>query len=128
MSINPLRTLTMATNILSVPFRRTKPIPFAEKLSEFISSALDQHPEQFRDDLATLNKLRADIVTLDIHPSSLERLVRYHAQLIALSTKLPVDVHTHCFKLKTGRHRVHLVSQPESCCSRPEYNASSFWS
>jgi programmed cell death 6-interacting protein len=116
----------MSTNILSVPFRRTKPIPLPEKLSEFISSALDQHPEQFRDDIAELAKLRAEIVLIDIHPSSLERLVHYHAQLLAVSTKLPVDVQTYCFKLKTGRYRFHLVSQSKCGCSHPQYHAYSF--
>ena len=63
-----------------------------EGLKQFISTTLDQHPEQFRDDLDNLDKLRADIVVLDVHASSLERLLQYHAQLLALSTKLPVDV------------------------------------
>ena len=109
----------MTNNILSIPFRRTKPVPFAEKLTEFISSTLDQHPEQFRDDLAALNKLRADIVTLDVHSSSLERLIRYHAQLLALSTKLPVDVHLHSSQLITGRYRVHLVPKSQSRRAHP---------
>jgi len=82
----------MATNILSVPFRRTRSVPLGDGLKEFISTALDQHPEQFRDDFAAIDKLRADIAILDVHTSSLERLLRYHAHLLALSTKLPVDV------------------------------------
>jgi len=82
----------MATNILSVPLKRTRPVPLVELLSSFISSALDQHPEQFKDDIAALDKLRGDIVAMDVHPSTLERLVAYHAQLLALSAKLPVDV------------------------------------
>ena len=83
---------TMATNILSVPFRRTRSVSLGDGLKEFISTALDQHPEQFRDDFAAIDKLRADIAILDVHTSSLERLLRYHAHLLALSTKLPVDV------------------------------------
>jgi hypothetical protein len=83
----------MATNILSIPFRRTKPVPLAENVKSFISTTLDQHPEQFKDDLLTLDRLRADIITIDIHSSSLERLLRYHGQLLALSTKLPLDVY-----------------------------------
>lgn len=82
----------MATNILSVPLKRTRPVPLVELLSSFISSALDQHPEQFKDDLAALDKLRCDIIAMDVHPSTLGRLVAYHAQLLALSAKLPVDV------------------------------------
>jgi programmed cell death 6-interacting protein len=82
----------MATNILSVPFRRTKPVLLAESLSVFISTSLGQHPEQFKEDLATLSQLRCDIQSLDVHPSSLERLIQYHGQLLSLSTKLPIDV------------------------------------
>jgi programmed cell death 6-interacting protein len=83
----------MATNILSIPFRKTKQLPIAELLKTFISSTLDQHPEQFKEDLITLDKLRTDIVTLDVHPSSLERLIKYHGHLLTLSNKLPVDVY-----------------------------------
>jgi programmed cell death 6-interacting protein len=82
----------MATNILSIPFRKTKQLAIAELLKTFISSTLDQHPEQFKDDLSAFDKLRGDIVTLDVHPSCLERLTRYHAQLLTLSSKLPLDV------------------------------------
>jgi hypothetical protein len=84
--------VTMTTNILSIPFRRTRPVPLAENLKVFISETLDQHPEQFKDDLVALDKLRTDIITLDVHPSSLERLIQYHSQLLALSNKLPLDV------------------------------------
>ena len=82
----------MATNILSVPFRRTRPVPLTEQLSSFISSSLDQHPQQFHDDLSTLSKSRTDILTLDIHTTSLDRLLLYHSYLSSLATKLPLDV------------------------------------
>lgn len=101
----------MATNILSVPFRRTRPIPLSQKLKEFISTTLDQHPEQFKDDLETLDQLRADIVTLDVHPGSLERLVVYHSHLLALSTKVPIDVQTFLDEwLIQDWYRIFLVS------------------
>ena len=82
----------MTTNIRFVPFRRTTSVPLGPKLTEFVSSALDQHPEQFKDDLDALDKLRADIVALDASRGCLERLVRYHAQLLSLSGKLAIDV------------------------------------
>jgi len=82
----------MNTNILSVPFKRTKPVRLADLLKSFISNALDQHPEQFKEDLSALDKLRAEIVTLDVHPNTLDRLLQYHQQLVALSGKLPLDV------------------------------------
>lgn len=82
----------MNTNILSVPFKRTKPVRLADLLKSFISNALDQHPEQFKEDLSALDKLRAEIVTLDVHPNTLDRLLQYHQQLVALSAKLPLDV------------------------------------
>jgi hypothetical protein len=82
----------MATNILAVPFRRTRAVALGEGLKEFIQTTLDQHPEQFRDDSAAIDKLRADSTVLDVHPNSLDRLLQYHGQLVALSSKLPVDV------------------------------------
>ena len=105
----------MATNILSIPFRRTKPVPLIETLKSFISTTLDQHPEQFKDGLLALDRLRADIITLDIHPSSLERLLKYHGQLIALSSKLPIDVSLCATCLTKDRGRIPVVSVVESC-------------
>jgi hypothetical protein len=92
LAITTTTNAVMATNILSVPFKRTRAVPLLERLTSFISSALDQHPEQFKDDLAALDKLRADIVVMDVHTGTLERLIAYHAQLLALAAKLPVDV------------------------------------
>jgi hypothetical protein len=107
----------MATNILSIPFRKTKQLPVAELLKTFISTTLDQHPEQFKDDLATLDKLRADIVTLDVHPGSLERLLRYHGHLLTLSNNLPVDVPPSVSPL-TSRLASPLPGIPVSVLSR----------
>jgi len=112
----------MATNILSVPFKRTRAVPLLEKLTAFISTALDQHPEQFKDDLAALDRLRADVVVMDVHSGCLERLVAYHAQLLALAAKLPVDV---CplkmgAWLMAGWGGLRLVSQSESGCAHPK--------
>lgn len=106
----------MATNILSIPFRKTTQLSVAELLKTFISTTLDQHPEQFKDDLATLDKLRADIVKLDVHQSSLERLVQYHGHLLTLSNKLPVDVPRSVSSL-TSRLASHLPGIPVSVLS-----------
>lgn len=112
----------MATNILSVPFKRTRAVPLLERLTLFISSALDQHPEQFKDDLAALDRLRADIVVMDVHTGTLERLIAYHAQLLALAAKLPVDVLLQmCWWLMAGWRGLCVVSQSESRRTHPKY-------
>ena len=89
----------MASNILAVPFKRTKNISLVDGLKDIISNSLGQSAEQFQDELVTLDKLRADIVTLDVHPSSLERLIKYHRELLSISSKLPVDVNKRSFMM-----------------------------
>jgi len=102
----------MTTNILSVPFRKTRAVALGEGLQDFISNVLNQNPKQFQDDLVAIDKIRADIVQLDVHTSSLERLLKYHALLLALSSKLPVDVSGHTVPADgLGWDRFHVVSK-----------------
>jgi programmed cell death 6-interacting protein len=82
----------MSTNILAIPLKRTISTSLSEPLKEFISTFLGQNSEQFHDDLVKLDKLRADIVHVDVHPESLERLVLYYTQLQTIREKLPNDV------------------------------------
>jgi programmed cell death 6-interacting protein len=85
-------TTHSTSNIVYVPLRGTVQTALGAGLTAFVSSALGQHPEQFREGLAALEHLRAEIVGIGVHVASLQALIRYHAELVALDRKLPIDV------------------------------------
>lgn len=83
----------MATNILPLPFRQSRPVVLSEAIKQYISSKYDQHPDDFRDDLHEIDALRnAATATLEAHAVYLARVQQYAAQLIWLSSKFPVDI------------------------------------
>nr|ASF90191.1 hypothetical protein SPAR05794 [Bartheletia paradoxa] len=85
-------------NQLKIPFKASPPLPgLASALSEYISSAFkDTHPDAFKDDIDKLVWLRKEVChpegRLDVHISTLRALTAYHAQLVFLSTKFPLDI------------------------------------
>ncbi|MCJ1308368.1 pH-response regulator protein palA/rim20 [Agyrium rufum] len=61
--------------------------------SQYISTKYDQHPNMFLEDLAAIDRLRADAVAvLDPHVSGVRKLAGYAAQLVWLGGKFPVDI------------------------------------
>ena len=47
----------------------------------------------FQQDLAAIDQLRADAVSsVDVHPSAINKLTTYAAQLVFMGTKFPIDV------------------------------------
>lgn len=77
----------MATNMLTVPLRRTEPLQLNSALRSYIEQSYDQHPDMFKRDIASLEELRASILDLDIRSSSLVSLKKY------------VFYFTHCIQL-----------------------------
>ena len=87
----------MASNILSLPFRRTHAVSLSETLKQYISDKYDQHPDMFRHDLETIDRLRSDAVTsLEAHVSGIKKLSAYAAQLVWIGGKFPIDVSRVC--------------------------------
>ncbi|KAF2127355.1 BRO1-domain-containing protein [Dothidotthia symphoricarpi CBS 119687] len=83
----------MASNILFLPFRRSHTVNLTEAIKQYISSKYDQHPDMFKSDLETIEKLRSTAVhAQDPHPSNIPKLQQYAAQLVWLSGKFPVDI------------------------------------
>ncbi|KAF3039132.1 pH-response regulator protein palA/rim20 [Didymella heteroderae] len=83
----------MASNILFLPFRKSHSVNLTEAIKQYISSKYDQHPDMFKADLETIEKLRSTAIhAQEPHPSNIPKLQQYAAQLVWLSGKFPVDI------------------------------------
>ncbi|KAJ8114705.1 hypothetical protein OPT61_g3486 [Boeremia exigua] len=83
----------MDSNILFLPFRKSHSVNLTEAIKQYISSKYDQHPDMFKADLETIEKLRSTAVhAQEPHPSNIPKLQQYAAQLVWLSGKFPVDI------------------------------------
>ncbi|KAJ9474069.1 pH-response regulator protein palA/RIM20 [Pseudozyma hubeiensis] len=85
----------MPRNILAVPPKRTPSISSAltTAIRNYISeNYTDTHPDAFSNDLREFVRLRDQINTPEVHVSSIEPLLRYHAQLVFFSTKFPANI------------------------------------
>ncbi|KAK3837389.1 MAG: BRO1-like domain-containing protein [Linnemannia gamsii] len=79
------------SNLLAIDFKRTEPLSMTKSLSDYISTSYAEHPDTYQDDFRVLDELRADIVNLEPHQNALNRLLKYHAQLVFISSKFPID-------------------------------------
>ncbi|KAK7208417.1 BRO1-like domain-containing protein [Myxozyma melibiosi] len=84
----------MATNMLTVPLRRTEPIELGPAMRSYIENSYDQHPDMFKTDISALDSLRASIVELDLRAQSITTLTKYFTQLTFLSSKFPSTLFT----------------------------------
>ncbi|KAF9171702.1 pH-response regulator protein palA/rim20 [Mortierella sp. AD010] len=79
------------SNLLAIDFKKTEPLSMTKSLSDYISTSYAEHPDAYQDDFRVLDELRADIVNLEPHQNALNRLLKYHAQLVFISSKFPID-------------------------------------
>ncbi|KAF2673411.1 BRO1-domain-containing protein [Microthyrium microscopicum] len=83
----------MASNMLTLPFRRSPIISLSDALKQYISKRYDQHPGAFAEDLEAIDKLRtAAVQSVDPHASAIKKLQAYAAQLVWMSGKFPIDI------------------------------------
>ncbi|KAN0120828.1 BRO1-like domain containing protein [Russula decolorans] len=81
------------TNQLSIPFKRTYPIPLTDTVYSHIRSKNHTvHPEAFKWDLNKWEELRKAVAGCSVHVDQVEAILVYHAQLAFILTKLPADV------------------------------------
>lgn len=88
-----LTFLSINSNILQLPFRRSHTVSLSDAITQYISSKYDQRPDMFADDLLIIDRLRSEAINVqEPHVSGISRLVTYAAQLKWLGGKFPVDV------------------------------------
>ncbi|KAF9356394.1 pH-response regulator protein palA/rim20 [Mortierella sp. AD094] len=96
------------SNLLAIDFKRTEPLSMTKSLSDYISTSYAEHPDAYQDDFRVLDELRADIVNLEPHQNALNRLLKYHAQLVFISSKFPIDTGIDFpWALVTGDKKMH---------------------
>ncbi|KAI1175138.1 BRO1-like domain-containing protein [Nemania sp. FL0916] len=79
--------------ILAVPFRKGTQLSLSSAIKQYISTKYDQHPDMFRQDLDVIDALRRDAVhAREPHPSGVQKLQAYAAQLVWISGKFPIDI------------------------------------
>ena len=62
-------------------------------IKQYISTKYDQHPDMFKHDLESIDKLRVEAVnSVEAHVSGIKRLSAYAAQLVWIGGKFPIDV------------------------------------
>ncbi|VUC36723.1 unnamed protein product [Clonostachys rosea] len=82
-----------ASNILSLPFRRSAHLSLASTIRQYINTKYDQHPDMFKNDLDVINELRQDAINVrDPHSSGIVKLLKYAAQLVWIGGKFPIDI------------------------------------
>ncbi|KAJ3022133.1 pH-response regulator protein palA/rim20 [Thoreauomyces humboldtii] len=79
------------TNMLPVDFKRSERLSLAPPIKDYIATAYAEDPDVYIDDFRNLEALRGDILTPDVHPASLNKLLKYYGQLIYLGSKFPMD-------------------------------------
>ncbi|KAL5504141.1 RIM20 [Sanghuangporus vaninii] len=81
------------SNQLSIPFKKTSPVPIRQSVREYIQDNLpDTHPEAFKWDTERWEQLRKDATNELVHVSRIQAIIKYCAQLTFVLTKLPVDI------------------------------------
>lgn len=110
--------MTSATNILSIPAKRSTAADIRDALTRYIHEKHPEtHPDAYSWDIDTWSALRIKAITEDTHESHIQDLlmyvsfdrtfidsfsnvwqltpyIRYHSQLVFAQTKLPDDVRT----------------------------------
>lgn len=85
----------MPPNILAIPQKRTPSIstPLNTAIRNYIAhNYTDTHPDAFSSDIRDFARLRDQISRPDVHITSIEPILRYHAQLVFFSTKFPANI------------------------------------
>ncbi|KAK2463406.1 hypothetical protein APHAL10511_004492 [Amanita phalloides] len=75
------------SNLLLVPRKPTTPLSLAQPVRQYIHHCAAANPDQFKHDIDRWQALRKNALTNTVHA-----LLKYHAQLSSVLSKLPVDI------------------------------------
>ncbi|PVF99793.1 putative pala protein [Serendipita vermifera] len=105
------------SNQLVIPFKRTTQPPIEEAVRDHISK---YHPETVLDafnwDIEQWESLRNQATSGNVHTTIVDIILKYHAQLVLMMTKLPVDIN-----LSITYYHAFQASQPPVTLSNLAY-------
>ncbi|KAF8992832.1 ALIX V-shaped domain binding to HIV-domain-containing protein [Cyathus striatus] len=79
-------------NLLALPFKKTYPINIRDVARAYISERTDSHPDEFKQDIKQWQDLRKEATDEVVHINRIDAILRYHAQLISILAKLPIQL------------------------------------
>lgn len=80
-------------NQLAVPLKKTGDIRIRQTVHDYINThRIDTNANAFKWDIEQWEKLRTDATNEVVHVSRIEAMLKYHAQLVFILTKLPPNV------------------------------------
>ncbi|KIP08198.1 hypothetical protein PHLGIDRAFT_104576 [Phlebiopsis gigantea 11061_1 CR5-6] len=80
-------------NLLTIPFKKTFDVPIKQRVRDYISQYhTDVHPDALKWDISRWEALRKDGVGGVVHVDRVKASTVYHAQLVFILTKLPLDI------------------------------------
>jgi programmed cell death 6-interacting protein len=79
-------------NQLVIPFKLTQELDIKNRIREFIDTSTDTHPDEFKTDLNLWQSLRKDGTGSIVRADRIDLVLKYHAQLAFIMTKLPIDI------------------------------------
>ncbi|KAF9937896.1 pH-response regulator protein palA/rim20 [Modicella reniformis] len=111
--------MTLAiSNLLAINFKRTEPLSMTQGLSDCMLKVYGEPSDKYADDLRIFDELRADVVNLEPHQNVLDRLIKYHAQLVFISSRFPIDTGIDFPWALLNSTDLKMYSYPNMCYER----------
>ena len=77
------------SHLLCIPFKKTLSIDLKQKLANVIDSTFFQTSSIFGDDLSAINRMREDLINIDVSESGLQKMKTYYICFSKLKEKFP---------------------------------------
>ncbi|KAJ8502383.1 hypothetical protein ONZ45_g11815 [Pleurotus djamor] len=79
-------------NLLTIPLKKSYEVDIQGPVRNYIQQHCAAHPNEFRRDIEAWQRLRRQYISGIIHIDSVDVALLYHAQLVCMLAKLPVDI------------------------------------
>ncbi|TRM59396.1 BRO1-like domain-containing protein [Schizophyllum amplum] len=80
------------SNLVSIPFKKSYEANIKDAVRQYIQDHTSSHPDALRHDIAEWEKLRRVASGSSVHVDRIQGILRYHAQLLRIQSKLPADI------------------------------------
>ena len=77
--------------MMAFELKKTEHVSLIEPLKHYITTHYGEKASSVSSDLSSLQKLREEILNLDIHQVCLHKLLKYYGQLVYIGSKFPIN-------------------------------------